>query len=293
MGSLTLREALDEYTDVYMAYRNFAQRTRVEYQNDLEDFIDYLEKARIHHVREINIPIITRYVAHLEVMRFASPTRKKKAVTIRSFLKFLHQEGMIETNFANKIVLPFAETSKPYILTQTECDRLRNACQQNLRDKSIVELLLQTGIKLSELILLKNDDLEFKNEGKGGLIRLVGGRGTKARLVQLNDHSCIALKNYIGARAKKRNETLFLNRFGKPLGKRGVQKILKKYCRIAGIQGVSAHTLRHTFGFRNLCLGISPKVTQEIMGFHDSRSVSRYTCMIKTRIGREESVQAT
>ncbi len=95
MGEMALREALDEYKNVYMAYRNFADRTRVEYQNDLEGFIGFLNKSGIQHIKEIGVPIIERYIANLEQKGFASLTRKRKVVAIRSFLLFLYQDGYI------------------------------------------------------------------------------------------------------------------------------------------------------------------------------------------------------
>src|SRR5688572_21991423 len=107
MGEITIWKALDDYKTVYMPYRNFAERTRVEYQNDLEGFTGFLEEKGINHVKEIGLPIIERYVSHLEQEGFASLTRKRKVVAIRSFISFLYQDGYIDTNIANRIVLPF------------------------------------------------------------------------------------------------------------------------------------------------------------------------------------------
>src|SRR5688572_20054664 len=104
MGTITLRKALDDYETVYMAYRNFAERTREEYQNDLEDLITFLEKSGIDDVKKFGIPIIERYIAHLEEKGFASLTRKRKVVVIRSFLSFLFQDGYIETDIAKKVI---------------------------------------------------------------------------------------------------------------------------------------------------------------------------------------------
>src|SRR6266540_5891985 len=127
MGEITLRKALDDYKTVYMPYRNFAERTREEYLNDLEDLVRFLEKSGIEHVKGLGLPIIERYAAHLEERGFASLTRKRKVVATRSFLSFLYQDGYIDTNIAKKIVLPFTETTTPYVLTQVECDRIRSA----------------------------------------------------------------------------------------------------------------------------------------------------------------------
>jgi site-specific recombinase XerD len=109
MGDMTLRKALDDYRTVYMPYRNFAERTGKEYINDLEPLIKFLEKSGIKHVQRLGSPIIEQYIAYLEQKGFASLTRKRKVVTIRSFLSFLYQDEYLYTNITNKIVLPFAE----------------------------------------------------------------------------------------------------------------------------------------------------------------------------------------
>src|SRR5262245_36637045 len=120
MWDITLRKALDDYKTVHMAYRNFAERTREEYLNDLSDFVEFLEKSGINHVKELGLPIIERYAAQLEQKGFASRTRKRKVVAIRSFLSFLYQDGYISSNIGKQIVVPFTETTMPYVLTQTQ-----------------------------------------------------------------------------------------------------------------------------------------------------------------------------
>src|SRR5690349_12597160 len=98
MGDITLKKALDDYKTIHLPYRNFAERTRVEYQNDLRGFVEFLEQVGIEHVKAIGLPIIERYVAHLEQKGYAGRTRKRKVVAIRSFLLFLYQEGYIGEN---------------------------------------------------------------------------------------------------------------------------------------------------------------------------------------------------
>src|SRR5688572_30840032 len=194
MGEITLGKALDHYKTIYMAYRNFAKRTRVEYQNDLEDFIKFAEKLGVDHASKVGIPIIERFIASLEHKGYSSLTRKRKVVALRSFFSFLYSDGYIHTNLASRIILPFTETTTPNVLTQTECDRLRVACIDNPRDAAIIELLLQTGIKLSELTRLTLNDIDLdrtSREGKGqlGFIRILGSRGKKERMIPLNDQA--------------------------------------------------------------------------------------------------------
>jgi site-specific recombinase XerD len=292
MGDTSIRKVLDDYKTIYMPYRNFAERTRVEYQNDLTDFKEFLEKFGISDVKKLGLPIIERYVAHLEQRGFASFTRKRKVVTIRSFLSFLYQDGHIQTNISKSVILPFTETTTPHILTQLECDRLRAACSANLRDRAIIELLLQTGIKLSELTRLTINDVDLDqpdtpNEKQLGFIRILGSRSKKERLVPLNDKASGALKSYLEVRGNAENNALFLNRFGEPVSDRGVQKMLRKYLTRAGIGNASIHTLRHTFGAHHTATGSELKTIKEVMGLKDKRSVSVYQTLAKEVVSRE------
>src|SRR5687768_2968466 len=104
MGEITIRKALDDYKTIHMPYRNFSDRTREEYQNDLEDFIRFLVQKGMNRVGELGLPIIEHYVAHLEGKGIASLTRKRKVAAIRSFLFFLYQDGYIDTNIVKGLL---------------------------------------------------------------------------------------------------------------------------------------------------------------------------------------------
>lgn len=292
MGDITLRKALDDYKTVYMAYRNFATRTRVEYQNDLMDLVKYAQRSGVEHVSGVGSAIIHKYVAQLEERGYSSLTRKRKVVSIRSFLLFLYQDGYIDTNIAAKIILPFTETTTPYVLTQSECEQLRKACAGNPRDAAIVEVLLQTGIRLSELTRLTLNDIDLgEKRGAGeldsGFIRILGGRGKKERTIPLNSTASSALKSYLDARKDNGSSLLFINRFGEPLGQRGIQKIIRKYLKIAEIGAASVHTLRHTFGAYELAKGTKLRAVQEEMGLRDVRSISLYIALGKEMIRKK------
>lgn len=287
MGEITIRKALDDYKTVYMPYRNFADRTREEYQNDIEDFVGFLEQKGINRVGELELPIIERYVAHLEERGIAGLTRKRKVVAIRSFLSFLHQDHYIHTNIANKVVLPFAEYPSPDFLTQSECNQLRSACTHNPRDTAIIELILQTGIKLSELVHLTVNDIELQAGSLKGFMQVKGRAGKRDRIIPLNTKATDAIRNYLKVRNDTENDVLFLNRLGEPLGESGVQKMLTKRMKSAGIGLVNAHTLRHTFGAYHVARGTDPKTVQEVMGLKDARSAAIYQSLAREIVSRE------
>jgi site-specific recombinase XerD len=283
---ITLKKALDEYKTIYMPYRNFADRTRVEYQNDLEDFIEFAEKSGVIQANKVGLPIVERFVASLEHKGYSSLTRKRKVVTIRSFLMFLYQDGYIQTNIGSRIILPFTEATTPNILTQAQCDRLRAACASSLRDRAIIELLLQTGIKLSELTRLTVNDIELPSrtlpETKDtGYLYIKGSKRQESRILPLNQKACLAIDLYLKQRLPQENSELFINRSGESLGPRGVEKIIGKYMQQAGINNTNVQSLRHTFGIYHALKGATIKTIQELMGYKDARSAMIYVSLTK------------
>lgn len=180
MGEMNLKEALKEYKNIYMAYRNFAERTRVEYQNDLEDLIRFLEHLGLKKVKDIGLPHLERYLAELDHRGAAGSTRKRKVVSIRSFLGYLYQDGYISINLAKQLIPPFAEAKSPRYLSKLEYERLLKASANNSRDFALIQLLLQTGIKLSEITRLNVNDVELpsvllsETEDVGNL-HIIGG----------------------------------------------------------------------------------------------------------------------
>jgi integrase/recombinase XerD len=288
MGEITIKKALDDYKTIYMPYRNFADRTREEYQNDLEDFVGFLEKKEIKIVGDLSLPIIEQYAAQLGEKGRASLTRKRKVVSIRSFLTFLYQDGYIGTNLSKQVLVPFAEYPSPGFLTQSECNKLRNACVDNPRDTAIIELILQTGIKLSELVHLTVSDIEIEEAGRlKGFMQVKGSAGRKDRIIPLNTKAIDAIKAYLKVRDSVGSDVLFLNRLGEALGESGVQKMLTKRIKSAGIARASAHTLRHTFGAYHVARGTDPKTVQDVLGLNDERSVAVYQSLAREVVSRE------
>lgn len=278
MGEVTLQQALRDYETIYMPYRNFAERTRKEYKNDLKDLIAYTERSGIRSVVGIGLPVTHRYIAQLEHKGYSSLTRKRKVVAIRSFLVFLFEDGYIATDLSRRVVVPFTESSTPRALTKAESERLQAVSLCSPRDFAIIQLILQTGIRLSEVVRLTVDDIDVTN-GEGW-VRVLASRGRKERTIPLNLRARIALRHYLHAVVRGHSGILFRNRYGQPLGKRGVQKILAKYLVRAQIVGASVHTLRHTFGAQLAMQGNSRRSVQEIMGEND-RSVGLYFTVLR------------
>jgi site-specific recombinase XerD len=291
MGEITIREATEEYKEVYLPARNLAERTREEYTNDLVDLVEFLETTGIKRVGDVGLIDLERYLAELDRRGYAGSTRKRKAVVIRSLFAFLYVSGHITNNIANKLIPPLAENDLPRVLTQNEYHRLLKACGHNKRDGAIIELLLQTGIRLSELTRLSISDVELPSRNSGqtkemGSLQILGKKGS-SRILPLNNKACKAIGDYLLVRPDSNSNILFLNRFKEPLGQRGVQKVVHKYLELAEIHGASVHTLRHTFGAHHIAKGTCPKTVQKVMGHKDERSTSIYSLLANELMNRE------
>jgi len=180
----------------------------------------------------------------------------------------------------------FAEAKSPRFLTKSEYERLLGACAHNPRDFALIQLLLQTGIKLSELTRLTVNNVELPSrtlpEAKEtGYLHIKGSERQKARTLPLNHKACLALDQYLSQRLLQTNSVLFINQIGKPLGPRGVGKIIGKYLEQVGISDANVQSLRHTFSAHHASKGASMKTIQEAMGCKDVRSTNIYITLTR------------
>jgi integrase/recombinase XerD len=282
MGEITLQQALDEFKKVYMPARNLAARTREEYSNDLKDFLDFLKKSGATRAGEMSTLYVDRYLAKLDELGYSGSTRKRKAITFRSFLSFLYRNSYICHDISQHIILPFPEHPVPRILTHAEYQKLLQVCSNNVRDTAIITLLLQTGIRLSELTRLFISDVHIPES-----VTIAGSNSRKGRTIPLNSKACESLEAYFLFRQASEYITVFLSSFGKPLGDRGVQKIIMDYYHQAKIIGASVHTLRHTFAVQHIAKGTSLKTIQEVLGHQDIRTTETYIPLAKELAQKE------
>lgn len=292
MTDLTLQEALEAYQTVYMPSRNLAPRTRREYLNDLHDLTSFLEKSGLKRISQIERRHLEAYQAELNRRVYAGPTRRRRTVSVRSLFKFLKRDGYIDNNIAEGLIPPRSEEKQPRVLSEREYKDLLRACAHQTRDAAIIELLLQTGIRLSELSRLTLQDLELPARIQGnpvsvGVLHVRAGKGPRDRYIALNYKACRALNAYLKIRPDVEDDRLFVSKFRKPLGPRAFQNIVKKYLNEAGIEDASVRTLRHTFATHHVARGTSLRTIQEALGHQDSRTTSAYVSLAREVMNKE------
>jgi site-specific recombinase XerD len=288
---LTLEGALALFETVYMPSRNLTQRTRVEYRTDIRQLNAFLAQQGIHTPGNVSLRQLQAFLAALDGRGLSGITRRRKTASLRAFFGFLAASGFLANNPTLELVPPEREYREPRFLTRQEYQALLRACSHNARDAAIVELILQTGMRLSEVARLTLDDVELpprinREPGNVGSVS-IQGKGRKHRTVPLNYKACRALKAWLTVRPKISEPALFVTKFREPMGPRAIQQLVEKYLKEAGIRGASVHTLRHTMATHHVAKGTNLETVRDLLGHADLKTTSIYVSTAKEAMKRE------
>jgi site-specific recombinase XerD len=281
----TLREALALFERVGMPARNLSSRTRAEYKNDLSDLISFLERQGIVPLARISLQHHTNYQAEMDKRGYKPSTRNRKTHAIKSWFKFLYNQGVIGENVANRLIPPRPNKPEPRFLSESEYQRLLRACSHHPRDAAIMEVFLQTGMRLSELARLTLDDIELparitREPDNTGTVRITR-KGGKVDTIPLNYKACQALAAWLKVRPAVEYNALLVSKFRTPLGKRAIQQVVQKYMDEVGIKNASVHTLRHTMATHHIARGTDAKTIQEALGHASLTTTTIYIALAK------------
>lgn len=275
---------MERYVEKFIRYldieKNYSRHTLLNYRLDLEGFREFLGPTPIEKTDYL---ILRKYLAALKEKNLQSKTVGRKLSTLRSFFKFLTREGLLKVNPVLALSSPKIEKHLPQFLTEEETGRLIEAAnlkdERGLRDRGILETFYSTGIRISELVGLNTPDIDFIS----GVIKVMG-KGKKERVVPIGECAIGAIKDYLEKR-KKQSDALFLNKSGRRITDRGVRNIVEKYIRLASLkQGVSAHTLRHSFATHLLNRGADLRSVQELLGHANLSTTQIYTHLTTERL---------
>lgn len=289
------QEALDSYKEGYMALQKLADGSRTEYETDTIQFLISLQEQGIEEPRKVTRSHISDYFHYLEGLELAEATLRKKIIVLKTFFSWLQVKGFISNDPAALIIPPLREDKCPRILSKEECSRLIAQIEQP-RDTAIIQMLLHSGVTLSEITRLALSDISDLNVsmrltpgvfGKTHVSRdatgslHIRGKGAKERTIPLNREACEALVAYLEARPDSLDNSLFLSSRKKPLSGRQYQYIVESYFIRANILNAGVQTLRHTFAVNQLKNGTSPETLKELLGLKQSRSIEPYIDLVQ------------
>ncbi len=283
-----MQQVFNKYINYLEAERNASPYTVRNYTTDLLGFFQFLRDKEVDSLKEVDRHTLRDYLSQLMEKGFVKASIARKLSAIRSFYRYLLREEIISTSPVATTSSPKLDKRLPSFLTIEEINRLLEApdlsTPQGLRDRALLELLYASGLRVSELVSLNLERVNLDTNE----IR-VWGKGSKERMVLMGEPAARALTAYLNQSrpellGKKGNNALLLNRYGKRLIERRVQRILEKYTNIAGIgKRVYPHMLRHTFATHLLDGGADLRVVQELLGHASLSSTQIYTHVSKSQ----------
>lgn len=287
-----MKEYIRKFITYLEAERNVSEHTVRSYLSDLKQFEKFLKgESPSANFSRLDI---RRFLVHLQKKGCASKTIARKIAVIRSFLKFLVEEGYLSSNPAEGLPVPRQEKRLPKFLDEKEMVKLLEAPDEKnvlgIRDRAILETLYSTGMRVGELVNLKSSSVDFI----GGVVR-VSGKGRKERIVPIGEKALSALSRYLEERGQllsnprkdiKQNGTaLFLDKWGGRLSARSVCRLVNKYVRVIGAKmGVSPHAIRHSFATHLLNAGADLRAVQELLGHANLSTTQIYTHVTTERL---------
>lgn len=271
---------IEDFLDYLLIDKKYSNNTIESYENDLKKYYEF-QKQRNMDIHNIKKEDIKEYLKYLKESKMSDKSISRNISSIRTFYKFLLVEKVITKNPVEFIELPKLKKSLPTVLSTEEVSRLLDISVVDAfsaRNKAMLELMYATGLRVSELVQLKKQDINFED----ALLKTMG-KGSKERIIPIGDYAIEALKIYLNGyrdqlMKKKVTDALFLNNHGLPITRQGFFKIIKKLAKEKKITTpFSPHTLRHSFATHLLDCGADLRSIQELLGHSDISTTQIYT----------------
>ena len=287
-----LEENLESFLDYLSMERGLAENTIISYRYDLIKYISFLKKNKVSSFNQTNKVFVNNYFAYLREKDLEINSISRNLVAVKMFYRFLLMEGYIDGDVTSLIEFPRVSKKLPHALSLREINLLLDKANfkgnLGLRDQAILELLYATGMRVSELIYLKTNDINMENR----MLKCLG-KGSKERIIPFGNKAYQSLSLYLDKVRLKLvknpdEDILFLNSRGERLSRQGVFYLVKLYAQKARIgKKVTPHTLRHTLATHLIENGADLRSVQEILGHSDISTTQIYTHVSRKWVSEE------
>lgn len=276
-----MNENLENYRNYLKYERAYSDNTVGAYMNDLNKYEEFLKKDILDSDTE-DLERYLKYIKNLE-----STTVAHKITSIKSYFNYNIKRGIVSVNPADKVSRPKLTKHLPEYLTEEEVGKLLDVevkSPYDYRNKTILELLYSSGIRISELVNIKTPNYDSEE----CLIRIMG-KGSKERIVPLGDYAINIMNDYMNNYRplinKKHTDYIFINNRGDKISRQFIFKVIKKEALKKGIKkDISPHTLRHTFATHLLKNGADLRIIQELLGHENISTTQIYTHVTNNKL---------
>lgn len=276
MKTITLRDAHKAFTD-FLKSNNRSGATIVAYGKDIEQLVDFLLELKRAGVHEVSKEDIESFLAKLTQSGYTPKSISRKINSTRTFYRFLKVNEYVTDDPSLLVAHPEYQLAAPRILNPTEYRALRDAARNDARMFAIIELLLQTGIRIGELAELRMEDIR----PEGLYIRPFEKH--EERVVPLNKSAREALDRYTKTRPQVTETRVFITKSGRPFLIRNIRTAVERYFRLAEIKNAKVNDLRHTFIAHHLKHGVSLVLLSKIVGHKRLSTTERYLEFVPER----------
>ncbi len=277
-----LDHLIENYLDFLIIEKGLSHNSIESYSTDLSGYGDFLEKNKINDMAQADTTVILAWLIHLAKKGLSSKSRARHLITIRGFYKYLISEKHLSINPVKDVDIPKIGQALPKIMSVAEVETLLDTGDltkpRELRNVAMMEIMYGAGLRVSELIFLKLQDVNLD----AGVLRVMG-KGSKERIVPIGAKAKSITQEWIdtGRPLVLKNipsQYLFVARAGKPMTRQAFWKIIKKNAGLAGIsKNITPHTLRHSFATHLLEGGADLRSVQTMLGHSDISTTQIYT----------------
>ncbi|MBL7159725.1 tyrosine-type recombinase/integrase [Candidatus Microgenomates bacterium] len=275
--SLNLSDSPQKFID-YLKKSGRAHATILAYGKDIDQLVESALQKQRKSVDEITKNDIDEFLSQLSKEGYTLKSVSRKLNSIKTFFKFLKANDFIDFNPTQEIPHPKYETKPPRVLTKIEYRALRDACRQDTRTSAIVELFLQTGLRISELANMELSDIKDAE-------LFIASQGKKnGRAVPLNKAAKDALEKYLQKRPTSDDKKVFITKTGRPFLIRNIRTVIDRYFKLAGISDAKVNDLRHTFVVHHLANGVPLTTISKIVGHKRLSTTEKYLDLVNETI---------
>ena len=275
-------QLIQDYVDHLIVEKGLAPNSISSYADDLAGYVQFLEDQKITSHDQVDTTVVLAWMIHMTRKGLAAKSRARHLVSVRGFYRYLNNENLLMVNPVKDVDLPKAGLSLPKIMSAQDMEQLLNSFNlkkpRELRNAAMVEIMYGAGLRVSELIHVKVQDIHLD----AGIIRVMG-KGARERMVPLGQKACQVTREWMEQGRPLllkgfSSDFLFTARAGNPMTRQAFWKLLKKQAATAGLrQEITPHTLRHSFATHLLEGGADLRSVQAMLGHCDISTTQIYT----------------
>jgi len=289
MNKNAYKDMLESFLTYLVVIKGLSKNTSYSYKTDIEKLFTFIEKNKVDSLTKINPQHISDFLAELNISGLNITSINRCIVSVKQFFKYLMLENILKTDPTVDLTSPRMKKSIPEVLSLEDIEKILNAPDltnyEGLRDAAMLEVLYASGLRVTELVELKQVNINFDH---GYLI--VMGKGSKERIVPIGITSIKKIKDYLNHSRphlikEQISDYLFITRRGSNFTRQGFWKLIKAYAFNAGIEkNISPHTIRHSFATHLLERGADLRTIQLLLGHSDISSTQIYTHVESKRL---------